>query len=144
MSTTPLLRSVLDAPASVRELLPTLPAGVDAFVVVREGAFAGRVFGAGEVLVCRGEAAHGDDTVLVAVGHGRPRCGTVWGGRLVGDAGEPCHPARWRSAGRLVASYRLHAEGWVISLVGGDLVAAPTSSPSAPARQVEQLSLFAA
>jgi hypothetical protein len=121
-------------------MLPRLPEGVAGFVVVQEGSFQGRTHAAGSVLVCRGDAAHADATVLVATGHGRPRLGTVLAGRLVGDAGEPCHPARWRSAGRLVASYELGVDGWVVRLLGVDEVQ-PTG-PQRPARR--QLSLFAA
>jgi hypothetical protein len=97
--------------------VPTLPReGVQLFVVIREGSFSGRTFGAGEVLVCRGEARSGDQTVLVARGHGRPRLGSVRGTRLVGDAGEPCLAERWQAAGRLVACYRHAAHGWVVEL----------------------------
>jgi hypothetical protein len=102
------------------EPLPGVPAlprdGVQLFLVTREGAFAGRTFGAGEVLVCRGEARSTDLTVLVARGHGRPRLGWVQGTRLIGDAGEPCLPERWAAVGRLVACYRHASHGWVVEL----------------------------
>lgn len=150
MLPSPTLRSVLDASPRVRALLPALPEHVEAFVVVHEGAFGGREHAAGDILICRGAVDDGD-TVLVALGHGRPRLGSVIDGRLVGDAGEPCHPARWRAAGQLVASYRQGAHGWVVHLLGGafdDAVAAPQeaaeASPVPAAVQGAQLSLFAA
>jgi hypothetical protein len=75
--------------------------GAELFVVLEAGVYDRRWFGVGEVLVCSGEAQAEDATVLVARGFGRPRIGAVQGDRLIGDAGEPCHPARWRSAGRV-------------------------------------------
>jgi len=115
----PLLRPLSAAPRSVRPLLPVLPAGVPAFVVVHEGGFAGLDLGAGDVLVCRGEAVHGELTVLVPRGHGRPRLGRVRGTVLEGDAGEPCSSLRWAPAGRVVARYRLGPDGWVVELLDG-------------------------
>jgi hypothetical protein len=76
--------------------------GAELFLVIEAGVYDRRWFGAGEVLVCSGEAQAEDATVLVARGFGRPRIGAVQGDRLIGDAGEPCHPLRWRSAGRVV------------------------------------------
>jgi len=155
----PLLRSLSHAPATVRPLLPALPEGVPAFVVVREGDHGAWSFAAGDVLVCRGEAAHGDAVVLVPGGHGRPRLGEVVGGTLRGDAGEPCSPLRWQAAGKLVACYRLGVDGWVVQLLEPSvqlLAPRPAVVPAATAapRQGErpapmaapagQLSLFAA
>lgn len=71
------------------------------FRVVREGMFGGHFYNLGDIVVCRGKARPGDATVLVARGNGRPRMGRLIGTRLVGDAGEPCHPVRWMSAGRV-------------------------------------------
>jgi hypothetical protein len=112
-------------------------AGIEAFVVVREGVFGGRAFGVGEVLLCRGEARNGDETVLVALGHGRPRLGTRRNGRWLGDAGEPCAPERWRPAGRLVGRLRSGGGRQTVELFHGEVVA---DLPAAPV----QLSLFAA
>ena len=117
----PVLLSLADAHAVVRQGLPPLSGGdsVAHFVVVRHGECVHGQWGAGEVLVCRGEARDGDLVVLVARGHGRPRVGTVRGGRLYGDAGEPCHAGRWTVAGRLVATWRQRDGGWII--LGGAL-----------------------
>lgn len=92
-------RQVLSTPAAApfRAL-----EGAELFVVLEAGVYDRRWFGVGEVLVCSGEAQAEDATVLVARGFGRPRIGAVQGDRLIGDAGEPCHPLRWRSAGRVV------------------------------------------
>lgn len=133
---TPLLIPLQQTPNSTRELLPVLPEAVQrgAFVVCCAGVFGGRHYDAGDVVVCRGRAVHGDGVVLVARGHGRPRLGTVDGLSFRGDAGEPCHAERWQAAGRLVAVYRRTAQGWLVDLVGP----APAVE-EAPA----QLSLFA-
>lgn len=128
-----------------RSALPPLTTGpaVEHFVVVREGSCAHGHWGTGEVLVCRGEPADGDQVVLVARGHGRPRVGTVRKGRLYGDAGEPCHPDRWRVAGRLVATWRVRGEGWVCSLT--DTSEHAGSAPVVASRErAVQLDLFAA
>ena len=109
---------------------------VEAFVVVREGAFGGEVYGVGDVLLCRGDARNGDATVLVATGVGRPRLGLRRNGRWLGDAGEPCAEERWRSAGRLVGRIRSTVNGPVVEL--RDL-ALPVDVPASV-----QLSLFAA
>lgn len=147
----PLLRSVAAVPAHRRHMLPALPEHVSAYVVVDEGHYLGTAFAAGDVLVCRGEARSGRATVLEAR-HGRPRVGALLGARLVGDAGEPCHPSRWRAVGQLVAVYRRTTAGWVVELLDGDaadvaLTPAPAPRPAA-AREAEvrvgQLSLFAA
>ncbi|MEM6926634.1 MAG: hypothetical protein AAF602_06890, partial [Myxococcota bacterium] len=34
----------------------------------------------------------------------------------VGDSGEPCHPARWLSAGPVVAAVRQQLDGWRVDL----------------------------
>jgi len=150
----PLLRPLSAAPSSVRPLLPTLPADLPAFVVVAEGDFGGHRFAAGDVVVCRGEAVHGDATVLVPCGHGRPRLGAVHGTTLRGDAGEPCSAVRWQAAGKLVACYRLGVDGWVAHLlapvvdeVAGapqSLVEAHRGSTRAEGSAAAQLPLFAA
>lgn len=133
--TPPLLQPVPRQPGA--RSTPAVP-GVETFLVVREGVFDGRVYGAGELVLCRGEARNGDATVLVALGQGRPRLGTRRNGRWHGDVGEPCAPERWRSAGRLVGRSRRVAGAWVVDLFADD-------APSAvPARAETQLSLFAA
>jgi hypothetical protein len=132
----PLLRSLADAPATVLVLIPALPEGSKAFVVVGEGEHQGESFAVGDVIVCAGEAPANEATVLCAVGHGRPRLGAWIGGRLVGDAGELCHPARWQLAGRWIATWRLGTQGWSASRLGQ---VSPVSRPAEP-----QLELFAA
>jgi hypothetical protein len=127
----PLLQS---APRTTSAPVP----GVEAFLVVREGTFGGRTFAAGELVWCRGEVRNGDETVLVALGHGRPRFGARRNARWLGDAGEPCAAERWRSAGRLVGRSRYVAGGWVVELFQDGAVA----EPAAPV--THQLSLFAA
>ncbi|MEZ4241401.1 MAG: hypothetical protein R3F59_35665 [Myxococcota bacterium] len=117
MSTAPALRS-LDLPLDGAWPSPGIPReGVEVFVVTGEGSHGAIAFAVGDLLVCRGAARPGETTVLVARGHGRPRLGTVEGTRFRGDAGEPCHPDRWRSAGALVARYRRGPDGWVIELL---------------------------
>ncbi len=113
--------------------------GVETFVVSSEGWFEGVAMSPGDVLVCRGEARHGDATVLVALGMGRPRLGSRKGTRWLGDGGEPCAEERWRSAGRLVARCRRTREGWVADLLDGR-----GNAPAQPAPAPTQLSLFAA
>ncbi|MEO0602282.1 MAG: hypothetical protein AAF211_12645, partial [Myxococcota bacterium] len=103
----------------------------------------------GEVLVCRGDARPGDTVVLVARGHGRPRLGRVEGLRFVGDSGEPCHPARWVSAGPVVAAVREQLDGWRVDLgrvPGSDTRAARARrTTSLRRRRTDQLALpFAA
>ena len=142
----PVLASLHSLHPAARSALPPLADGpsVEHFAVVREGICAHGRWGAGEVLVCRGEARDGDKVVLVARGLGRPRVGSVRKGRLYGDAGEPCHPGRWRVAGRLVATWRPRGEGWVCTLLdSGDEsgISAPVSMLSEPS---PQLDLFAA
>lgn len=73
-----------------------------AFVVVGAGSFQGQGFRIGELLVCGAEVcSEGDVVILAPVGRGRARLGTVRGGRLYGEAGEPCRRARWQVVGRL-------------------------------------------
>ena len=134
--------------------LPMVP-GLRAFLVVGEGRFLGRDYAVGDVLVCRGEPRSGHATVLEAR-HGRPRLGSVLGQRLVGDAGEACHPARWRAVGELWAVYRRGVSGWSMlpAAEGAELLAAAVPPAAArrrrprprreDARQQGQLQLFAA
>lgn len=156
----PRIRNIDDAHPDLLAALPALPGtdGVAMFVVTGEGVFAGRRWGVGDVVVCRGDARTGDATVLIARGHGRPRLGSVRGTRVWGDAGEPCHPGRWLVAGRMVAHYRSTPHGWVVDLVepgvmaeaatpvGEQRQAASALRPTrAPRRAAAgQLSLFAA
>jgi hypothetical protein len=93
---------------------------VENFIVTRDGHCSQGSWGAGEVLVCRGQAADGDAVVLVPRGPGRPRVGRVQGTRLIGDAGEQCHHSRWRVAGRLVATWRQRTGGWLCELIDTD------------------------
>lgn len=98
--------------------LPPEVEGAELFRVVRGGAFAGRSWEAGELMMCRGEPRSGDAVVLVSRGRqGRPRVGRLEGTRFLGEVGEPCHPARWRSSGPLVAAWRPRGERWVIEQV---------------------------
>jgi hypothetical protein len=113
----PNVRFLSSLPPSVLAELPPMPRdGVELFVVTSEGVFDGTTFSVGDVLVCGGETRSGP-TVLVARGYGRPRLGYVCGARLLGDAGEPCHVGRWRSAGPLVARYRKGDVSWVIEML---------------------------
>lgn len=141
----PVLTPIESLHPAARSALPPLANGpaVEHFVVVREGDCTHGHWGTGEVLVCRGEPADGDRVVLVARGHGRPRVGTVRKGRLYGDAGEPCHPGRWRVAGRLVATWRARGEGWVCTLADAqeDAGSVPVLEPR---ERAVQLDLFAA
>lgn len=74
--------------------------GTVLFAVVSSGDFAGRRYLTGEVLVCRG-AEVGEPVVLTPRGPGRPMLGRIEGERLLGDAGEPCAPERWSTAGKV-------------------------------------------
>jgi hypothetical protein len=87
------------------------------FVVTRSGRFGGRLWREGDVVVCSGEPGDGEQVVLVARGHGRPRLGSVRGPHLFGDAEEACHPQRWRAAGRIQAVHRRAMAGWVVEWV---------------------------
>ncbi|HHO53415.1 MAG TPA: hypothetical protein ENK18_21730 [Deltaproteobacteria bacterium] len=140
----PVLSPIEEIPPKLQERLPSVPDSEDAslFVVLRSGSFGGQHWVPGEVLVCRGTAYTGDAVVLVARGHGRPRLGCVQGSRFFGDAGEPCHPARWRAAGRVVATYSTNVGGWAVELesmvaIGGagesPVVAIPPSQLPQPA-----------
>lgn len=156
---TPNLRSVPSAPEAVTRDLAVPRERVELFLVTAEGSYGGWWFGAGDLIVCRGEARPGDVTVLVARGQGRPRLGKVDGSKFRGDAGELCLPARWRAAGRVVARYRRGAEGWVAQLIergAWEFGAVAVGGPSVPAGAAaegrgerpsaahQQLSLFAA
>jgi hypothetical protein len=111
------------------QVLPELPRAVAAdldlgraqdverFVVVEGGVHAGRWFDVGDILICGGDPEHNEPIVLVARGFGRPRLGTSLGSRLMGDAGEPCHPDRWRSAGAVQARIRAGSHPYVAELV---------------------------
>lgn len=116
----PNLRNLSTIPAAILKELPAVPReGVELFLVTAEGAYNGQRYSTGELIVCRGDARNGDITVLVPKGHGRPRLGRIDGARLRGDAEELCHPARFSSAGRVVARYRHAAEGWIVELQDG-------------------------
>jgi hypothetical protein len=117
---TPNLRNLATVPAALLRDLPAVPRdGVELFLVTAEGTYEGQKYAVGELIVCRGEARNGDTTVLVPKGHGRPRLGRIAGTRFLGDAQEPCHPARWAPAGRVVARYRRVDVGWIIELQDG-------------------------
>lgn len=120
---TPLLASIASPSPRIRASvgeLPELPfhPGLSWFVVAEAGRFGDANWRRGEVLLCRGEARPGDTVVLVARGHGRPRLGRLDGLRFVGDQGEPCHPARWSSAGPIVGAVRRRLGAWVVDLDG--------------------------
>lgn len=120
---------VEDLPAELAAQLPELPRdGFELFVVTATGEYDGQTWRAGEVLLCRGGARPGETVVLVARGVGRPRLGTPHGTRFTGDAGEPCHPARWRSAGKVVARYTLARDGWLLEV--GARVSAARPAPA--------------
>ena len=153
---TPTLRPMPSVPDALRRD-PVFPCErVELFVVTEEGAYRGWWFTEGDLVVCRGEARSGDVTVLVARGQGHPRLGSVHGTRFRGSAGEPCHPARWRPAGLVVARYRREADGWVAQLIEREAwaeiatVGGPAATAHAAAEErgerasAAQLSLFAA
>ena len=132
----PRLTPIEDAPPSIVSSLPRLPQGPDVqvFMVVRGGHCLSGRWRVGDVIVCRGEASTGDDVVLLAGGLGRPQLGRVEGIRLLGVLGEPCHPARWRVAGKITLTFRQQRDGWMVELRG-----------RAPRSVIEgQLSLFSA
>lgn len=83
-----------------------LAAGESAFVVVAAGAFRGRWFERGELVVCAPGSRPGQAIVLVAHSHGRPRLGLRVGFGFLGDHEEPCSATRWMAAGRVRAIYR--------------------------------------
>lgn len=118
--------------------------GSEVFVVTQAGEFAGVRYGAGDVLLCRGDSMDGEPVVLVARGHGRPRLGWTREDELFGDMGEPCSAARWRACGRVAAVMRATASS--LALVRG-----PTARRRSERGQVrgpvalaerDQLSLF--
>ena len=134
----PVLATLESAPRGLKGR--SFDSKVRLFRVVESGAFGGQRWSAGQVLVCRGTPRTGDAVVLVARGHGRPRMGRVQGTRFIGDAGEPCHPARWGAAGRVVGAFRRQRGAWVADTVSPSAVGeAGESSPAAT-----QLRLFAA
>jgi len=113
----PSLRALSGIPAELAANLPELPSdGFELFLVTSDGQFLDQRYTVGEVLLCRDPARTGDVTVLVAHGVGRPRLGTVEGLRFRGDGGEPCHSARWRSAGKVVARFKLGNQGWFVEV----------------------------
>jgi len=114
----PRLIPIEDAPRALVSSLPRLPRGRDvrAFVVVREGRWQSSLWRVGDVVVSRGDANQGDDVVLLPAGHGRPQFGSVQGIRLFGAEGEPCHPARWQVAGKIVLAYRQESDAWMVEL----------------------------
>lgn len=101
----PLLEALRPVPGSA---MSSSTEGESRFLVVRSGWFGGHRWVAGQVLVCRGEPRMGDSVVLVSRRgrEVRPRLGRVEGTRFLGEAGERCHPGRWRAAGAVVATYR--------------------------------------
>lgn len=132
----PRLIAIEDAPRGLVSSLPRLPRGrdVQGFVVVRDGRWQSSQWRVGDVVVCRGDATQGDDVVLLPAGHGRPQFGSIKGIRLYGAEGEPCHPARWHVAGKIVLAYRQQSDGWMVEL-----------RDAMPTRQTGgQLSLFSA
>lgn len=145
----PTLRPLAEVPPELAAQLPVLPAeGFEIFLVTGAGAFGDQRYLAGEVVLCRGEARTGDTTVLVARGVGRPRLGTVEGLRFRGDGGEPCHPARWRSAGKLVARFTRTGldpadAQWLVE-VGARIEPRRPAVAADRRTQPAQLSLFAA
>lgn len=71
------------------------------FRVATEGAFDGRTWHVGDVLMVSGKPVVDDRVVLVPAGRGMPKLGHVrWKG-LMGDCGEPCDAARWIVAGSI-------------------------------------------
>lgn len=124
----PLLAPLVDR----REVGAIAGEGTVCFRVLQEGRFGGHVFEVGDLVLCAGAPRHEDAVVLVARGHGRPRLGRVVGPHLLGDAGERCHEARWRAAGRVVGVARQRQGRWVISTWGGG--EAPVAAPRVEAR----------
>lgn len=141
--------------------LPPEVEGAELFRVRQGGQFAGRLWVPGEVMMCRGEARSGDAVVLVSRGRqGRPRVGRMQGTRFLGEVGEPCHPARWRACGKVVAAWSPRGERWAIERVAakagrsdGALGEGPSRSALSPmkgsassvfAADPNQLALFAA
>jgi hypothetical protein len=98
------------APVPAEDLPATtprdVPLGASWFRVLRGGAFDGRPLHGGDLVACVPRAGVGDAVVLVPVGRGAPRLGHVRREGLVGDAGDPCDPARWSVAGRVVRVVR--------------------------------------
>ena len=115
---TPILTRLCHAHPAQLAQLPALQRGpgVHHFVVTRGGKCSQGHWSAGEVLVCLGGAAEGDRVVLVPRGRGAPCIGQIQNNKILGDAGEPCHPGRWQVAGRLVGTWQQLGEGWVCAL----------------------------
>ena len=146
--------------ASFADRLPELVRGpgLRHFVVVRSGQSVQGRFEADEVMVCTESAEGAQTVVLVPRGWGRPQLGTVRGRHLFGEAGEPCHPARWQVAGHLVGVWRRREGGWMYDSCLQDDAGEGTAMPSlAPALEASasaanrvvgpsggQLALFAA
>ena len=142
--------------APILEALPEQSgAEGELFQVVRRGVFADRIWNVGEILLCRGEPRWGDPVVFAVRGRqGRPRLGCVEGTRFLGEAGEPCHPGRWRLCGAVVSVRPPWGEDRVADVVNtssrnsGEGTLSGLASPH-PAGAIgragrSQLSLFAA
>ena len=114
----PILTRLCHAHPAQLAQLPALQCGpgVQHFVVTRGGRCSQGRWSAGELLVCLGGAVEGDRVVLVPRGRGAPRIGRIQNNKILGDAGEPCHPGRWQVAGRLVGTWQQLGEGWVCAL----------------------------
>ena len=156
----PALLAVRDARSQTLARLPALPGqpALICFLITRSGHHGGADYSAGDVVLCDDSACHGDEVVLTACGYGRPRLGHIDGLALIGDAGERCHPGRWRAAGRVVGVLREEVNGWVLRLRAGcsaveapspvttnaltQLLVARPGGYQASAPQSEQLALF--
>ncbi len=92
--------------------LPPLPAGSLLYRALTAGALGGVEVVRGDLVVCRRAPNPEGAVVLEARGLGRPRLGCVLGATLLGDAGEPCSPLRWRVAGELAEVLRPEAGVW--------------------------------
>lgn len=100
-----------------------------AFSVTQAGEFGGRSFAVGDVLLCAASGRVGI-AVIRAGARLRPRLGTIRGGHIWGELGEPCHPARWTSAGTVCVVLRPVGAAWVVVHVPA--AAAPPRRVSAP------------
>ena len=98
------------APPGFRQRFPRSIDPDRLYVVLEGGTFCGRRWDSGELV----EADESDEGVAILVprGVGRVHLGTVSGGRLFGDSGEPCLAARWLVAGRVRAVHTPVGEDW--------------------------------